>query len=546
MKKRFLNRLKHPYLRNNPPENIFPTHKTGHQGENHFDKATPRSLKNLPRPETSRGLLRRTRRERLETYKKMLSSKEMPHAYLDTLEQGSMVTAFASTGGIRHAGERFALTGGIRHPLSVDGLLPSGARPGGAGLLIQANLYSRPLREATLDKAAPSHPGERLLGASRQDGWRMPPGTANDATIISTQAASIEAGADIPWNGEPLQDGRRMGTTRRPSPPLRHLVTGPHRSAMGDNLEMPLKSGRAIPSKRSGRFYQSITQLEGGFSKVQGKRLSQTGLQLSERRKLKILYGDLSNGEIDGLFRRGLALRGRRNDNLFRLLESRLDVVLYRIGFFQTIPSAQEWIRRGDVLVNGRLLTIANHLLQPGDVISISPLRRESLRRGIMAPILSSRPTAVDTSLTFKGLGPKRLTPSEGPEMQPPRGGVETQDKHAKPAWAGIASRRHADASLGDAKSRRSFGLEEGSSRLSFDGLIGAPGQSLRGQSLSGEVWRRLQNAPHLGRRERLRLYSLTPSHIEVSYLRLVAIYLYPPQRILLPAPVDIERIGRA
>ena len=115
----------------------------------------------------------------------------------------------------------------------------------------------------------------------------------------------------------------------------------------------------------------SSSQLESALSRQQEKRFSAFLLQLMEKKKLRVLYGNLSNRETNTLIVRAIKGRGRFSDVLFRLLESRLDVVVCKIGFFPTIPFARQWIHHGKVLVNNKIITLANYLLQPGDVISI-------------------------------------------------------------------------------------------------------------------------------------------------------------------------------
>ena len=113
----------------------------------------------------------------------------------------------------------------------------------------------------------------------------------------------------------------------------------------------------------------SALQLKGGSLGQNRGRSSPLLQQITERRKIRILYGNLSNKELETLIRSAVPLRGEKFGNMFKLLESRLDVVLYRANLFPSIKVAQQWIRRGAVAVNGRIETLGARRLSPGDVV---------------------------------------------------------------------------------------------------------------------------------------------------------------------------------
>ena len=113
----------------------------------------------------------------------------------------------------------------------------------------------------------------------------------------------------------------------------------------------------------------SALQLKGGSLGQHRGRSSPLLQQITERRKIRILYGNLSNKEVETLVRSAIPLRGEKFGNMFKLLESRLDVVLYRANLFPSIKIAQQWIRRGALVVNGRIETLGARRLSPGDVV---------------------------------------------------------------------------------------------------------------------------------------------------------------------------------
>ena len=127
-------------------------------------------------------------------------------------------------------------------------------------------------------------------------------------------------------------------------------------------------TGVSLPNDRV-ESLTSALQLKGGSLGQQRTRSSPLLQQITERRKIRILYGNLSNKELETLIRSAVPLRGEKFGNMFKLLESRLDVVLYRANLFPSIKVAQQWIRRGAVAVNGRIETLGARRLSPGDVV---------------------------------------------------------------------------------------------------------------------------------------------------------------------------------
>ncbi|MGZ3674638.1 MAG: 30S ribosomal protein S4 [Ktedonobacterales bacterium] len=100
------------------------------------------------------------------------------------------------------------------------------------------------------------------------------------------------------------------------------------------------------------------------------RRKSAYGAQLFEKQKAKALYGVLERQ-----FRRYIAEAGRqrgdRGENLLRLLERRLDNVVYRLGFARTRPMARQIVNHGHVRVGGRRVDIPSYLVRPGEVIEL-------------------------------------------------------------------------------------------------------------------------------------------------------------------------------
>jgi small subunit ribosomal protein S4 len=98
---------------------------------------------------------------------------------------------------------------------------------------------------------------------------------------------------------------------------------------------------------------------------------SQYGRQLREKQKVKRMYG-LVEKQFKKYVTTALWSEGKTGDTLFRLLESRLDNVLYRLGFASSRPQARQLVGHGHVFLNGKRVNIPSYQVNPGDSISLS------------------------------------------------------------------------------------------------------------------------------------------------------------------------------
>lgn len=102
----------------------------------------------------------------------------------------------------------------------------------------------------------------------------------------------------------------------------------------------------------------------------QRKKVSGYGLQLMEKQKLRHMYG-LSEKQFANLFEKASKMQGITGENFMILLESRLDNLVYRLGFANTRAGARQLVSHGHVTVNGKKVDIASYLVQPGDVVGL-------------------------------------------------------------------------------------------------------------------------------------------------------------------------------
>ena len=113
-----------------------------------------------------------------------------------------------------------------------------------------------------------------------------------------------------------------------------------------------------------------------GLVRGRRRRLSDYGLRLREKQKVKRIYG-LSEGQFRNLFDRALQMPGVTGDNLLVLLECRLDNLVYRLGFAPSRKAARQLVRHRHVLVNGRPVDVPSYLVKPGEEIRLRERSRE-------------------------------------------------------------------------------------------------------------------------------------------------------------------------
>lgn len=99
-------------------------------------------------------------------------------------------------------------------------------------------------------------------------------------------------------------------------------------------------------------------------------KISEYGLQLREKQKAKIMYG-VTEKQFRSLFKEAHRLDGNTGENLIRLIESRLDNVVYRMGFATTRANARQLVTHGHILVDGRRLDIASYAVREGQKVEI-------------------------------------------------------------------------------------------------------------------------------------------------------------------------------
>ena len=122
------------------------------------------------------------------------------------------------------------------------------------------------------------------------------------------------------------------------------------------------------------------------------RKLSEYGIQLEEKQKVRFMYG-LSEKQFRKIFDDAAKMKGVHGENFLKLLESRLDNLVYRIGFANTRRAARQLVNHGHILVNGKKVDIPSYRVNIGDKIS---LKETSLNHGGVEIALANAPKRVD------------------------------------------------------------------------------------------------------------------------------------------------------
>ena len=128
----------------------------------------------------------------------------------------------------------------------------------------------------------------------------------------------------------------------------------------------------------------------GAHGQDRAKKLSNYGVQLKEKQKLRFTYG-LTEKQFEKTFVEAGKLKGVHGENFLRLLESRLDNMVYRIGFATTRRAARQLVNHGHITVNGQKVDIPSFLCKVGDKIAV----KEGHDLKVVSESLASKPASV-------------------------------------------------------------------------------------------------------------------------------------------------------
>jgi small subunit ribosomal protein S4 len=142
---------------------------------------------------------------------------------------------------------------------------------------------------------------------------------------------------------------------------------------LGPKAKLARREGTDLFLKSARRGLDSKCKLDskpGQHGRISGARTSDFGKQLREKQKVKRIYGVLER-QFRRYYAEAARLRGNTGENLLKLLECRLDNVVYRMGFGSTRAEARQLVSHKSVTVNGRTVNIPSLQLKPNDVVAV-------------------------------------------------------------------------------------------------------------------------------------------------------------------------------
>lgn len=148
-------------------------------------------------------------------------------------------------------------------------------------------------------------------------------------------------------------------------------------------------------------------------------KLSDYGLQLREKQKVKRIYGVMER-QFKNYFEKATKMKGITGENLLKLLERRLDNVVYRMGFAINRRQARQFVSHGIFLVNGKKVNIPSYLLVPGDVIEVAAKYKDKEIIKENLAIAEGRGFPAWTEIDIENMKGKFVRVPERDEMQLP------------------------------------------------------------------------------------------------------------------------------
>lgn len=150
---------------------------------------------------------------------------------------------------------------------------------------------------------------------------------------------------------------------------------------LGPTCKLSRREGTDLFLKSGVRALDSKCKLETapGQHGARRGRLSDYGVQMREKQKVRRIYGVLEK-QFSNYYKEAARTKGATGSNLLRLLETRLDNVVYRMGFACTRAEARQLVAHKAISVNNKIVNIPSYLLKEGDVVSIREKSKTQLR----------------------------------------------------------------------------------------------------------------------------------------------------------------------
>jgi small subunit ribosomal protein S4 len=189
----------------------------------------------------------------------------------------------------------------------------------------------------------------------------------------------------------------------------------------GAKLKLSRREGTDLFLKSARRALDTKCKADskpGQHGRISGARTSDFGVQLREKQKVKRMYGVLER-QFRRYFAEAARRRGNTGENLIALLESRLDNVVYRMGFGSTRAEARQLVSHNAIALNGTTASIPSMLVKPGDVITVRDRAKKQgrIQEALSLAEQSGFPSWVDVDKT-KLEGKLKQLPDRGDVAQ--------------------------------------------------------------------------------------------------------------------------------
>ena len=160
----------------------------------------------------------------------------------------------------------------------------------------------------------------------------------------------------------------------------------------GPSLRLSRREGTDLFLKSGARSIESKCNMETapGVHGLRRGRLSDYGVQLREKQKVRRMYGVLEK-QFRNYYKKAASKKGSTGENLLNMLESRLDNVVYRLGFGSTRSESRQLVNHKNIEVNGDIVNIASYQVNPKDKISVKENKKDQLRIKLAMSLAETR-----------------------------------------------------------------------------------------------------------------------------------------------------------
>ena len=186
----------------------------------------------------------------------------------------------------------------------------------------------------------------------------------------------------------------------------------------GPKHKIARREGANILEKESASLQRRLNVPPGGVhGRKMKRRLSEYGQQLREKQKAKAVYGLLEK-QFGNLVKQVSRKKGETGELLMTLLETRLDNIIYRLGFAKTRTHARQMVGHKHVLVNGKKLNIPSYSVKLEDVVSLTPQLQKNVQ--VLALMEDKDKVTVPSFLKKEGMSGKLIRMPKKDDVKPP------------------------------------------------------------------------------------------------------------------------------